>query len=1173
MHVLCVSFLRCAPPATSCCRTAIQDDMTTPVSITSFSSPEMDAGMRAAAVSQQLSTRGAAALATTTDAAHIQSTSRRARNMIAHAGVTGSLSSSLVQSMQVYDASGAAAPSVAATSAASAALPARNAFAGYAYQPSGAVAPRVPPTAGTARAGPMQKLASIISSTSSLMSVSTSTAAAPSRGSIVYDDDPSPARPADTSLKRLRRAGDSSPVRAAVGAASTSSWRGRGAPAAAPARLPVTKAPAQRAARKRAASRSSSSEEEVVVASSSSSSSEEEASLRSDTDSSSGRENRAAPPSKRARMAEPAAGVKSSVGRYLDTSPAGAQPVPRRKRLKRLRKAGTSSPPPAPPVASSAVVCIDDDDDDEEEDVLDVSNVSMVAHGDARQLAALLDVPIGAAVAFHANSERMRTLLVEMQSAATACMLGQEVETGSTVIQPRELLTVHGVHVCKDTEPIADAVSLRLAPHQYVGINWLWALHASRCSGVLADAMGLGKSVQVAVFLALVATRRGLAAGPHCIVTPGSTLTNWVRELHKWAPELRVGVYRGGASRYEQQAALQRGEGVTRGRRQGGSDAEVIDIVEDAPAVGEPMQNGKQAEPITITDSNAEESSDTASSSEEEAQTSSVARPASATGRRPAFDVLLTTYNLFDKAGAGPNADRAWLRRMPWDCLVLDEGHAVKNAASARHKYLSSLTAQHRFLLSGTPVQNNLQELFALMRFVDPAVFDQRVGAAFNAAAAALEAGDDASAKKGAVLDILRRMLEPFILRRNKETVMSSLPPKTDVIVPCDMTSHQHAMYTSWIAAARSFVHGGAPPAPGAAAAVAVSRSSAQLFTDLRKVAQHPLLQRSWYSDVATLGRIGAALVAVGAFSGEEAEKPARVLEELQGMSDWEIHDMCWQNAGSQVALVDRAAVNNGERRVVVRDDERFTGARALLRRCCLPRDAMLDGAKVQWLAGQLPLLLDASHAGYATRKVLLFSQWTKVLDILGALLEHEWRIEYARLDGSTPVADRQGIIDRFTADDSVRVFLLSTRAGGLGLNLVAADTVIVYDEDLNPHVDAQAVDRAHRMGQTRPVSVLRLMTANTTDEVIHRIAARKAQLDAAFRASSATDFVDLTEAASAGGTESPVPAAASASQADMTRTPASALARSRTLQAMDAAVDDEAAPSADALLRATLGL
>ena len=153
-----------------------------------------------------------------------------------------------------------------------------------------------------------------------------------------------------------------------------------------------------------------------------------------------------------------------------------------------------------------------------------------------------------------------------------------------------------------------------------------------------------------------------------------------------------------------------------------------------------------------------------------------------------------------------------------------------------------------------------------------------------------------------------------------------------------------------------------------------------------------------------------------------------------------------------------------------------------------LDRSLIVCGsAKLLRLREMLPELSGQGH------RMLVFSQWTTMLDLL-ELLCSDLGMEYRRLDGSTPVAERQQLVDDFNGDDTIKVFLLSTRAGGLGLNLTGADTCIFHDLDFNPQNDRQAEDRCHRLGQTRPVTVYKLVAAETVDAKIAEIAMRKAE-------------------------------------------------------------------------------
>lgn len=185
-----------------------------------------------------------------------------------------------------------------------------------------------------------------------------------------------------------------------------------------------------------------------------------------------------------------------------------------------------------------------------------------------------------------------------------------------------------------------------------------------------------------------------------------------------------------------------------------------------------------------------------------------------------------------------------------------------------------------------------------------------------------------------------------------------------------------------------------------------------------------------------------------------------KVIEEIKSYSDFTIHQLLF-NTGIE------------DRKGTLSDKQ------------------VMASAKSQALAKLLPSLKEGGH------RVLIFSQWTSMLDIL------EWTLDvigvtYRRLDGSTHVTERQTIVDTFNNDATIFACLLSTRAGGQGLNLIGADTVIIHDLDFNPQIDRQAEDRCHRIGQTKNVTIYRLVTKNTVDESVHDIAKRKLVLDAA---------------------------------------------------------------------------
>ncbi|KAJ1426726.1 SNF2 family N-terminal domain-containing protein [Ochromonadaceae sp. CCMP2298] len=228
------------------------------------------------------------------------------------------------------------------------------------------------------------------------------------------------------------------------------------------------------------------------------------------------------------------------------------------------------------------------------------------------------------------------------------------------------------------------------------------------------------------------------------------------------------------------------------------------------------------------------------------------------------------------------------------------------------------------------------------------------------------------------------------------------------------------------------------------------------LFTALRKTANHPLLLRLRYKDTAMLEKI-AMISYHGGHFGHQCDYQ-RVRDEIDLLSDFDIHQLCCEYS----------PLNDLQ----------------------LPASVLYDSPKMDWLRNNLPLLIADNH------RMLVFSQWTRLLDLLEVLMQ-DIGLKYLRLDGATPVRERQALIDTFNGSD-IPVFLLSTKAGGLGINLTAADVVIMHDLDFNPENDKQAEDRCHRIGQTRTVTVYKLLTEGSVDEDIFDMGERKSKLSRA---------------------------------------------------------------------------
>ncbi|KAG2771510.1 Protein CHROMATIN REMODELING 19 [Phytophthora cactorum] len=434
------------------------------------------------------------------------------------------------------------------------------------------------------------------------------------------------------------------------------------------------------------------------------------------------------------------------------------------------------------------------------------------------------------------------------------------------------------------------------------------------------------------------------------------------------------------------------------------------------------------------------------------------------------FDVMLTTYAYFERDTC--QEERAFLRSFQFGYMILDEGHSIKNSNTSRFKRITALRARTRLVLSGTPIQNKLNELLTMLSFLMPRMFD-------HGSDELLSFFDGSEQKK---CEKVRKILAPFILRREKKYVLSQLVPKTISFELVKVGEEQRKAYTELL---ESVVKRREAQAARKAAAKELKKNKGKdhkaerrlrelmgtyatpsggeptamsIFTQLRKAANHPVLLRRHFVSDEVLETLSRCLHRAEAFGNQCSI--SRVRQELESYSDFELHDLC-----VQYEAIDE------------------------LRQLQLPMETLLASAKFDYLRTLLPKLQKEGH------RVLIFSQWTKLLDLLEVLMSHmEYR--YLRLDGSTDVQERQGLIDTYNEDKNIFVFLLSTRAGGLGINLTAADTVVLHDLDFNPTADEQACDRCHRIGQTKPVSIYKLVSENTVDQDIYKLGESKTELN-----------------------------------------------------------------------------
>ncbi|XP_014258775.1 ATP-dependent helicase brm isoform X2 [Cimex lectularius] len=377
--------------------------------------------------------------------------------------------------------------------------------------------------------------------------------------------------------------------------------------------------------------------------------------------------------------------------------------------------------------------------------------------------------------------------------------------------------------------------------------------------------------------------------------------------------------------------------------------------------------------------------------------------------RSTKFNVLLTTYEYVIK-------DKAVLAKIHWKYMIIDEGHRMKNHHCKLTQVLNThYLAPHRLLLTGTPLQNKLPELWALLNFLLPSIFkscstfEQWFNAPFATTGEKVELNEEETIL---IIRRLHKVLRPFLLRRLKKEVESQLPDKVEYIIKCDMSGLQRVLYRHMQSKGVLLTDGSEKGKQGKGGAKALMNTIVQL----RKLCNHPFMfhhiEEKYSDHIGTSG---------GVVSGPDLFRVSGKFE-----------------------LLDRI----------------------------------------------LPKLKATSH------RVLLFCQMTQLMTIMEDYLG--WRgFLYLRLDGTTKSEDRGDLLKKFNNPESeFFIFLLSTRAGGLGLNLQAADTVIIFDSDWNPHQDLQAQDRAHRIGQQNEVRVLRLMTVNSVEERILAAARYKLNMD-----------------------------------------------------------------------------
>jgi DNA excision repair protein ERCC-6 len=479
-----------------------------------------------------------------------------------------------------------------------------------------------------------------------------------------------------------------------------------------------------------------------------------------------------------------------------------------------------------------------------------------------------------------------------------------------------------------------------LFDYQKTGVQWLWELYQQRVGGIIGDEMGLGKTIQVIAFLAGLHYSKKLTR-PAIVICPATVMKQWVNEFHRWWPPFRVSILHTS------------GSGMINVKSESREEDRLMSQSWDFERSRPPAKGQKAAR--RILNRVLEEG-----------------------------HVLVTTYS-------GLQTYASLLIPVDWGCAILDEGHKIRNPDTAITIHCKELRTPHRLILSGTPMQNNLTELWSLFDFV----FPMRLGTLVNFRNQfefPIRQGGYANASNLQVqtaarcAETLKEAISPYLLQRFKADVAADLPKKSEQVLFCKLTKIQRTTYETFLQS-------------NDMSAVMTGKKDVLYGVDmLRKICNHPDL-----AEHRTLSKLPNYNYGSGSKSG-----------------------------------------------------------------------------KMQVVRALLEIWRDTGH------KTLLFAQHRIMLDILERFVKSQPGFKYRRMDGNTPIKIRQSMVDEFNRDPDIHVFLLTTKVGGLGVNLTGADRVIIYDPDWNPSTDVQARERAWRLGQKREVTIYRLMTAGTIEEKIY---------------------------------------------------------------------------------------
>lgn len=489
-----------------------------------------------------------------------------------------------------------------------------------------------------------------------------------------------------------------------------------------------------------------------------------------------------------------------------------------------------------------------------------------------------------------------------------------------------------------------------LFDYQKTCVQWLYELYSQKTGGIIGDEMGLGKTVQMISFLAGL-HHSGMLKGPILVVCPATVLKQWCAEFQKWWPPFRAVILH---------------------------------------SIGEAIGSKKQKKEFDYSDDEEieDEQYDTVKTLGKTTANESVSQLVNKIVQEG--HVIITTY-------AGVKNYARYLLPVKWGYVVLDEGHKIRNPDSYITITCKQLKTPNRIILSGTPIQNNLIELWSLFDFVFPGklgtlpIFQGQfcipinLGGYANATNVQVQTGYKCAL-------ILKDLISPYLLRRVKADVARDLPKKSEMVLFCKLTKEQRLLYKKFLDSED-------------AERIKAGKKNALFGIDtLRKICNHPQLMDP-------------------GLKNKNYSQTVEILTKTSG--------------------------------------------------------------KLKVVSSLIPLWCEEK------RKILIFCQTRQMLNIIQSLLEalnreNAHQYPFMRMDGTTPVSQRQRLVDTFNTSPDVSVFLLTTRVGGLGVNLTSASRVIIYDPDWNPSTDMQARERAWRLGQKQDVVIYRLMIAGSIEEKIY---------------------------------------------------------------------------------------